>query len=445
MSETKIKNFQLDTNPGNTNAVLPQDIPDNTVKVEPGYVVLYDGVTPYGMSSGQTSSVFPVLGAGKVSRWDLICFDVSGAVPVLKGPSDDSNLKGTESGITQDWWNSVPSIPPGYIPLAAIHVKSTTTVEIALSDIEDIRPFFTAPVLSAANVPYAPVTSVDWLVLPYTIKEGLDELAERLNRDPVGTPNTVSGSANASGSSKIAARADHTHYHGLLGNTGSIDWQHKAVELGHAASNVTHWDSGASEDDLKDRLDELASRIYRREQFIPRYALIAIQAFRQDSGWTWKVIGSGVTGSTNVISIANMLSPGQTIRRMRIRCDTTTSSGVTNNHDETYLNELLVLRRTGAPTYNSRYYYVWRDADSGGAANDANGGDEGGYSTVSLSDAYATIGYIQGKAVAWNVDFRWNNAGSNNFDLRFDDTPDPWSGSGRKAGFMIEIELERLL
>ncbi len=302
MVEPKLTREQIeDAPPSDALVVEPQDVPDDTVVVAPGVLVMADNETvlPY---EGTLAS--PAFGALTVAnyRWDLVCIDLTTATPELAGPWSNPSLKGIESATPVEWYDGIPVVPQGYMPVAAIRVTETTgnPVLIVASDIVDVRGFFHAIQAGAQFLGYAPVTYLDWISVPTTIKAGLDQLANRLNRSVMGNPLTVSLSPNDAGTSKVAARSDHRHYHGLLGNTGSIDWQHKAAELGHAYVAASNWD-GSSEADCSARLEELAARNrILQDAFFSPY-IDTVTGDRQGSSSTWmftntrqgSLVGSG--------------------------------------------------------------------------------------------------------------------------------------------------------
>lgn len=134
MAEDKVKRLQSE-HIGDLFPVYAQSTPDNTVYVGNGSIRSFNGA--YYEGAPGTITAFPVIASLRY-RWDWVCIDVSGASPTIVNSGDDPLLKGTESSMQLDWWKSISSIPPQYIPIAAVLIKAYTTA-IRTEDIVDVR------------------------------------------------------------------------------------------------------------------------------------------------------------------------------------------------------------------------------------------------------------------------------------------------------------------
>lgn len=433
MVETPLSREQVtEVPPGDALVVTPKDVPDSSVDVSAGRVVLANGTAMY-VVEAQESSPFPAL-SGIGYRWDLLCVDVSGSAPLLKGPADDVSLKGVESGTLPDWYDpalGIPDIPVGYMPLAAILVTETSPnpVFIVESDIVDLRPFFKSAQATGGTTAYTAGTPGDWIVLPTSVGAGLDELADRLNTDV--SPQEVRGSVGVPGSSKVAARADHAHYHGELGNTGTVLWNHITQQVGHARGPVNYWE-GSLQESSWDRLEELArrARILENAFTVPWRA--SIQANRGQTDWGVFVVKDADNYSS---------SSGEFV--------------ITLPSSDYFLDRMTMIIRhcytpSAALTYCGDYIVSVNKTDTTSVSLGPYSGmihgvrveyNEGGLSAVSddvthfkSKDASFTVGsttygncflYILSNSVRWDIDFKQDGA---DFYVRLDDSVLPWPG-----------------
>lgn len=130
--------------PADACLVQAQDIPEDTVKVSSGVVMLSDNAKLTAFSAVSSSSAIAAnTTLGKI-RWDLVCIDLTHPTAVLKTSTDAASLKGTEVAASTPWYTGVNAIPANYFPLAAILIDEVAPalVEITASDIIDTRGFF---------------------------------------------------------------------------------------------------------------------------------------------------------------------------------------------------------------------------------------------------------------------------------------------------------------
>lgn len=260
--EEKLKRTQVDqVAPSDTLLVLATDPVSDKVDVSEGYVILSDRKTLYGYGGGTSSSFTPLVGVGMNIRWDLLCFDLSGATPILKGPTDDANLTGSESPVTVDWWNSIPDLPAKYAPLAAIRItESANPVELSEDDIVDLRPFFSISSLEASLISYS-ATPANWSpgTAPDDVSEAIDTLAARFMSS---TPPVDVGFSTFVGNSYDSARADHIHAHDVMDTVSSTRL--------HDGSQITYngggsWWTHTTPTSLDVFMSEISRRVYALE------------------------------------------------------------------------------------------------------------------------------------------------------------------------------------
>lgn len=255
MVEKKLEKVQVEFGaPSETLFAQIQSPPDDTVFVTASPVVLDDDRTLQSFG-GVSSPAFGALAVAEVSRWDLLAVDLTGPTPSLVV------LPGTPAAFFQAFQDSVPEIPLGHYPIAAILITEVTPQPVIIlgSDILDVREFYSATQKKAASISYDPLVPGDWLVAPDRVKAALDELADRLNTDVL--PQTVSGviGDNQEGVSLVAARADHVHSHGDLSSV-LTSYHHRAGSIQYIATDPTDWtDAGmANPPAVRAALDSLA-------------------------------------------------------------------------------------------------------------------------------------------------------------------------------------------
>jgi hypothetical protein len=255
MTEPILRQPQLELGPPvDTLLVFAQGVPDDTVFVTPGNPVLSDDKTLFPFP-GATSGSFAPLSGGQASRWDLLTLDLAGPVPVLL------IVPGSPSASLQNWWDSVPEIPPGTFPLAAIHVTEIIPAPVLINpaDIVDVRGYFNASVRLSASIHHDPADPTSWAVPvspPDNVGESLDELASRVNNSSLTDPLILHATTPSLGVSKDASRADHRHAHGDLAGTAAT--HHDASQVEYAPNEVADWDVIPS--DVQGGLDNLAEK-----------------------------------------------------------------------------------------------------------------------------------------------------------------------------------------
>jgi hypothetical protein len=200
--------------------VAEQAVPDNTVQVSPANPVLNDDVTVYPFAGGNTGAFGP-LSFGQASRWDLV------ALNLTTTPATLQVVVGTPFATPQPYQNSLPAIPAGRIPLAAVHITEVTPspVIITSADITGIRSLY----------------------------HGI----QRTKLATGGTPADVDPSTGALGSSTDAAKADHVHKHGDL--SGVATTHHDGLQTKYTPTTPADWSPATTE--ARTSFDQLASRV----------------------------------------------------------------------------------------------------------------------------------------------------------------------------------------
>jgi hypothetical protein len=254
MAEPPLQPPQMEIGPPVDSLVArPQGVPDDTIQVTAGNVVLSDDRTLFPFSGG-SSAAFSALSGAEASRWDLLTLDLTGSTPVL------SIIQGTPALSAQNWWDSVPEVPAGTFPLAAVHITeaSPAPVVIETDDVVDVRGYFAS--VGGLNISYSAGDPDDWInpgSPPDNVVDAVDELAARTRNSAETAATQVHASAGALGSSKSASRADHVHAHGDL--SGVAADHHDAPQIVYSPAVPGDWLSPP--DQVGEALDEVAARV----------------------------------------------------------------------------------------------------------------------------------------------------------------------------------------
>lgn len=279
MPEDPLQKPQFDLGaPTDAFFVTPQATPAATVLVSAGAVILSDNETLQPFAGG-SSAALPALGGGEASRWDLLSVDLTGGVPVLQVDA------GTPAGVLQDWQDSVPVVPTGRMPLAAIHVTEVGPAPVVINetDIEDVRGYYHTIKDDAGGLGFAPTTPADWLSVPSEVAESLDELASRMNSGAA--PPDIDGLTAAAGTSLTPAREDHEHAHGDL--SAAVTTHHDASQVAFDPGDVNDWNGAADPGEADDALDQLASRVIALEAapLLPTGMIMPFADSTPPTGW----------------------------------------------------------------------------------------------------------------------------------------------------------------
>lgn len=156
-------------------SVSAQDAPNLTVKIRAGSFINSQNIFVEYAGGSSASIAAPV----SASRWSVVGLTDSGTVTVIHG---------TTSGAP-----SVPEIPSGILPLAAIFMASTSTT-ITDAQVMDIRPFVRSvdnvPNLSTELADRPTTTDLNNALLLKADVDGTPNIVFTLNKDALsGTPN----------------------------------------------------------------------------------------------------------------------------------------------------------------------------------------------------------------------------------------------------------------
>ena len=257
MAENPLKESQVSIGaPTGSLVASTQAAASDTVVVSAANIVMADGRSGYRFNAA-SSSAFSALGAGQVDRWDALCLDAT-----LPGPPVLEITQGTPNvgpGMN-DWWDGMPSIPLGRVPIAIVHVTevSPASVVVSSSDITDLRGFFETPRIGATYADYTPGTDTDWVAVPTEVTSALDELADRLNSGAAGV--VLDPSTGDPGTSKNASRSDHVHPHG--DQSGTATTHHDTEQTKYTPGVAGDWLTPlAPPAEVTSGLDELADRL----------------------------------------------------------------------------------------------------------------------------------------------------------------------------------------
>lgn len=156
-------------------SVSAQDAPNLTVKIRAGSFINSQNVFVEYAGGSSASIAAPT----SASRWSVVGLTDSGTVTVVHGVSSGSP--------------SVPELPAGILPLAAILMASTTTI-ITDAQVMDIRPFIRAidnvPNLSTELTNRPTTTDLNNALLLKSDVDGTPNTVFTFNKDALsGTPN----------------------------------------------------------------------------------------------------------------------------------------------------------------------------------------------------------------------------------------------------------------